>query len=460
MIYQTIDWHSKIQAHTQLTRGKQRWATKFCHKRLPFFGEKYSSQDTPCPVCNIAEETNDHFLQCSHYPVPSLHIIKHLRRILEQYKIDPYLRTLLMRTFLHQDNRRSQLLCAIPEFPVRDYESLLQNQDDIGWDNIWRGYASLEWDTHQRRYSLEMGLPLPTDEPVWVTKMIGLFLQTAHQRWMYRNHKIHGESQTVEQQLLLQRLTGFYHLRNKLPIQDQHNFSRPLPEWSDAPKYEIEKWLDTHVPHIKVCLRASNLREKYQSQDLRRWCSSRHPKVSSTPGIPDARQSEITSPLVPSCTSTPLALSPHRKQMTIRKFFSSPSPTSAQTVQQPTKSQSSLNTSTTSKSSTLLSPAPQVNSNKIKTLLRKFFPMRNKGKRNVSVDLPKDDTAKQDTNEASLIVPTIPCHDSWTKLQVNLTGQLLDAGLKKFERWKGSPKISQHKSKKPDESLIPDNPSK
>ena len=120
VIYQTIDWHSKIQAHTQQTRGKQRWATKFCHKRLPFFGEKYSSQDTPFPVCKIAEETNDHFLQCSHYPVPSLPITKHLRRIFDQYKIDPYLRSLLMRTFFIQDNQRNHLLCAIPNFPARD----------------------------------------------------------------------------------------------------------------------------------------------------------------------------------------------------------------------------------------------------------------------------------------------------------------------------------------------------
>ena len=339
LIYQTIDWHSKIQAHAQLTRGKQLWATKFCHKRLPLFGGKYSSQDTPCPVCNNAEETNNHFLQCPHYPVPSLPITKQLLQIFEQYKIDPYLRTLLMRTFLHQDNRRSPLLCAIPDFPVCNYQALLQKQDAIGWDNIWRGYASLEWDTHQRRYTLEMGLPLPTDEPVQVTKMIGLFLQTAHQRWIYRNHKIHGESQTVKRQLLLQRLTGFYHLINKLPIQDQHSFLDPFLSGLTPRSMKLRNGQILMFP-ISKC------------------ASSRHPNLSSTPDIPDARKLDITQPLVLSCTCTPLVLSPLQKQTTIRKNFHLPSPTSAQTVQQSTSSQSFLDTSKTSKSSKLFSPVP------------------------------------------------------------------------------------------------------
>ena len=123
-----IDWFAFGRGITRLKLHQQQWTVKFIHRWLPLLSEKRQNKITIiCPMCNISEETTDHFMKCQDNEVKLIHIANDISKLLDKHEVDPYLRTLIRRAFLHESNEIKELrqLC---NFPVDTYVPLIEEQ--------------------------------------------------------------------------------------------------------------------------------------------------------------------------------------------------------------------------------------------------------------------------------------------------------------------------------------------
>ena len=74
-----------------------------------------------------------------------------------------------------------------PTSPWHDYETLLHSQNSIGWSNLTKGYASVQWESHQTRYGQMMKQRPKAEVGVWMGNIIGCYLQYVYHLWEYRN---------------------------------------------------------------------------------------------------------------------------------------------------------------------------------------------------------------------------------------------------------------------------------
>ena len=140
-----------------------------------------------------------------------------------------------------------------PLFPVTDYKTLLAQQDEIGWHNFMRGYASLAWDQHQQRYSRQSN-QVSRNTVTWLANIILDIQEYVYQRWLYRNDCLHQTGDDPTKVLMLARINGLYKQGQVLPEQDQHCFHKSLSQWTHASGFEMRQWIRVHSQHIKVCL--------------------------------------------------------------------------------------------------------------------------------------------------------------------------------------------------------------
>ena len=290
----TIDWFSYGRGIKNLTRGQQHWVVKYLHRWLPLLGETHQNQSNhQCPICSNAIETYDHFQQCNQNKVKYTILQRKISKILDKYRVDPYLRSLLRRTISFESNDTSALI-KIPGFPVTTYEPLLKEQNKIGWKMIHQGRFGLLWESYQRRYLCSQGWEAPATEPAWIQRIITTILSHHHSRWTHRCDCLHSESDRNKwkDQLLLQRIQGLYGYDEVMLPQDRHCFQRPLAEWNTQSSYEMRSWIEIHEPHIKECVRIAHLQHKDGTSDLRKhgFSSTPHTQTAPSTGRSEANQ--------------------------------------------------------------------------------------------------------------------------------------------------------------------------
>ena len=271
-----IDWFSRGRAFDNNSAGKRPWATKFSHNMLPLNGEKHfqNIQET-CPICKKDKETTNHFIRCRGNKCETQKTQKRLTTIYRKHNVDPFLRTLINRIVDGEDCGRATLIKEIGGFPYKYYRQLIKAQEQLGWVNFLKGYASMQWDYHQRRYLYEMELEVPNQEPAWLQQVIFVCLEQMHKRWLYRNECVHGKNEETGKEHLLLRVRGLYEQKEKMLQQDHHCFIKDIQDWDKAPKWEIQNWLNQHTFHVRKCVQLSAKQMKAQIPDIRTWFSNK-----------------------------------------------------------------------------------------------------------------------------------------------------------------------------------------
>ena len=124
-----------------------------------------------CPVCKTSKEISDHFLTCQRYPSLSDTNKTELSKLIDKYRIDPYLKILIFRVITCTPCDTASLLQSYPTYPVTDYEIILRSQNSICWLNFIKGFPIIHWRTHQQRYIKEMFLPKKSTNSLWLQKV-------------------------------------------------------------------------------------------------------------------------------------------------------------------------------------------------------------------------------------------------------------------------------------------------
>ena len=103
-------------------------------------------------------------------------------------------------------------------------QKAFQDQQEIGWHNLLRGYLSSEWNTAQEEYMRQQGMDNNTQ---WAPKAIGLLQDYTLTLWNHRNSHLHGidkrENQIIQRTKLQTKVKELFASfdRIHLPINDR-----------------------------------------------------------------------------------------------------------------------------------------------------------------------------------------------------------------------------------------------
>ena len=245
-----VDW----DAHRLATANPQRRThfVKLCHGYLPTgklvhrYNPKYPDW---CPLCKQPDEDHKHVLRCTH---PSRtkwrsEFFKKVRSRCNTMRTDPILTSILiggLQTWLDLTPFDSN---GIPD----QYQSLLDQQNEIGWYNVFLGRLSLQWARLQSQFLLSFDdIPRSLGGDKWTKQIASVILESWLDLWKQRNLDRHGRDSAHQKLALheqvMREIDIMYTYKNKVLQRDHSIFDLPLDQIKDKPHQYLRQWLNTH----------------------------------------------------------------------------------------------------------------------------------------------------------------------------------------------------------------------
>jgi hypothetical protein len=210
-----------------------------------------------CPACTTPQEDNMHLLTCSSpsrqaWRSATIHkVTAHKRATSDPYLIDIAHDGLLR---LH-----CQLDPIQPDMYPTKYRALIESQQEIGWDQLYKGRWSVEWRTIQDEFADKNNLAKHTHNgQSWVLSIGRLLLDQWLELWKIRNAERHGKDVELQHQIRRQSLESelveLHNYRNKVCPADRSLFHASVAEHlAQHPTLEsLEEWIYTHKDAIKA----------------------------------------------------------------------------------------------------------------------------------------------------------------------------------------------------------------
>lgn len=251
-----IDWPIYQQI---LQVFRDRWTTLVKHLHGISPTGKYAHRNNhllphECPTCSMPFESNNHVMECPHpsrMPWRDATIRKTTRY--RQESVDPHLLDIL-RDGLTRFHR--QLEPPQPAAYPPHYSTVIEQQNCIGWDHLYRGRWSENWKIQQDKYQ-ESHPHLPSLSGSDWTKGVGrILLDQWFQLWTIRNEDRHGKDQTrhsiLREGTLHAELRELYTYRTLVCPIDRHIFHPTADNHiQQHPSLDaLEDWLRSYRPVI------------------------------------------------------------------------------------------------------------------------------------------------------------------------------------------------------------------
>ena len=190
--------------------------------------------------------------------------------------MDPVLRILINLAIAGEPIQDGKVQGLYPLLDFKPYETLIDAQTKIGWNQVRFGRYALDWDYAQRRYSSEVLGIEASGEPKWIRAIMRTTLAYFKTRWITRNEILHGKDRknltsAVTKNALLARITALYTHEENVLVQDRFPFATPIEEWPDKTTPQMKQWLRSNQPHIKICLTLAKEQNKLHTKDIRSY---------------------------------------------------------------------------------------------------------------------------------------------------------------------------------------------
>jgi hypothetical protein len=210
-----------------------------------------------CPRCQLAPETPEHVLQCTHSSA-------HKRRF---ELIPPMKRRMLtvpgcrvqqiffdcLRSWLANPDNISPDLSHIPLEQRGFVETALSEQKAIGWDMCFRGYLSRHWalavsaNPRLHKHDKQPTSTRSNTGKTWTRKVISQLWDFAHEMWLHRNSFLHDTTNTDCQQMkgaaVDAAITALYSQVESYAAEDRWRFDMPLSLRLRTPLRSRRRWL-------------------------------------------------------------------------------------------------------------------------------------------------------------------------------------------------------------------------
>jgi ribonuclease HI len=261
-VFRMINWKSLATALKSLTYHRRTTISKFMHEWLPVHRQLYRYRDVDsdeCPSCRGRNETSNHVLRCRSPSRESVRVAEHRKLLAEltALQTDPMLQRILLHGLRrwHQDPNGTLPLPS-PQHPWAPYRQLIDEQNQIGWEHIWKGRWSKQWATFQELHYRRNQATSTFTGQFWTTKLIKLMWTHFWEHWDSRNGDKHGRTPAEVLAKLLTVLApqvrAAYSNSPDLSFHNRQLFSMPLADRLAQPARSQEDWLRIVQPIVKA----------------------------------------------------------------------------------------------------------------------------------------------------------------------------------------------------------------
>ena len=266
-IMDSIHWAAHANALKKQSARKTHMV-KLLHELLPTTGQanKFDNGKRQCPLCPYQNEDRDHILCCPH---PSRVVwreqfIRDLHDHCMLNDTDPTLQVLLCNS-LQEWFRQPQGFTQ----QTNSYESskhrLIQQQNRIGWRQIFHGRFSIEWARLQEsfynrsrsQHDRSQGTSLTGER--WLTNLILFVWDKWYTLWKHRNQELHGRdvrTRAVAESIEVRRqLREIYLKKHQLEPRVQELLFDEVEHHYEVPTAITKNWLRINAGLIRDSMR-------------------------------------------------------------------------------------------------------------------------------------------------------------------------------------------------------------
>ena len=266
--FDLVDWDAIEDAQTFFPSGFSLWISKhvtgFCGvgKMMKYWAQW---DDNNCPCCGAECETAQHVLVCNNETMvqefsEALEVLEHW---LIQKDTCPDIADCLVTTMANHAPR--SFLMAADEVT----HSAAEEQDCIGWTNLFEGKISRLWRKRQREYYKSVGSR--KSARTWTHGLVRQLLEFTHRMWTRRNYIRHStvppdgaqvNVQAIDQQIREHFDWGLFSLA---PSDHRMLTDRTLEEILNLPLMRRRTWL----LNINAAGKSEDLRQRNENVAMR-----------------------------------------------------------------------------------------------------------------------------------------------------------------------------------------------
>ena len=264
----SIDWEALPQE--KIGVGKRNFITSYTHQWLPLnerLRRRGATGSALCPICDREKETDLHFICCSSYESEkNPPVVKEVVQIMKKFGVDPHLRTIVTRGL--RVGRKGRKEIPMQDIPPH-HRKLILSQQSIGWEQLWYARWSTQWSESQGQFLQDESLDR-SDPRGWITQVIRVILNSAHERWMLRGKALDGQVHQVRTKSTEERLEEIYSIGSSLPERYQFLIKKDKRERLEMDPGSLQRWIQMTEPIIRRGLRVINKRTR-ESKKMEAW---------------------------------------------------------------------------------------------------------------------------------------------------------------------------------------------
>jgi hypothetical protein len=259
-VIETIHWDAHRLSTSSAHRLQKTHFVKLCHGYLPagkIAHRNNSSNPDSCPLCKTTGEDHQHILQCAH---PSRAVWRKklsvtLSKMCVTLQTDPILKSVLL----------NGISCWLQHTPFdtdgipSNYDSLIMEQQEIGWYNIFLAQFTKQWAVCQSNYlKTQNNTAKGLSGDKWVSTICTVITSAWLELWDSRNKDRHGADSSLKSIALsaqaVREIRILYTYQDKVLQKDKHLFTTDLSTQISGPTNHIRQWINTYQ---KVILKSA-----------------------------------------------------------------------------------------------------------------------------------------------------------------------------------------------------------
>ena len=267
----SIHWEAHAQA-IKRTSVPHTHLVKLLHSCLPTHSRvnKFDGGSRKCPACASPQEDFHHILHCPYETRVQWRrtFLRDLRDHFLRTETSPSLSHLLMEGLRQWFSSLSEIQLQ-PDAFHPSLKSIIQQQNKIGWSQIFLGRFCTSWASHQQGYLVHLQRAslgdTKTQSVSWQTNLIKFVWERWYTLWKQRNQEVHGHDATARAEAarreVRRKLNDIY--RNRTMYYDHvQTLLLGSVEDHDAQSIKVtQNWLTLNTPSF----RASYLRVKQRA---------------------------------------------------------------------------------------------------------------------------------------------------------------------------------------------------
>ena len=264
--------------------------TKLVHGILPTCKNIHRSDPlrNKCPLCHTAVEDWNHILKCPHESRVTwrTQVVKTVAEKCDSLSTRPLLKAVLSDALMGWlQHATDDYSLNFRNYPA-DVHRLIQQQNELGWQQLFLGRFSNEWsDLQDNFYAQKAAENEHTKQKTkkqtghrWQVALIGLLWDQWWVVWESRNKDLHGADARsraqVETREVQRKLRELYDLKARLSTGVQALLFNDVTEHYDRPNWVNKNWIAIHEPVIKADLKRVATRIQAGTRSIRQFLIS------------------------------------------------------------------------------------------------------------------------------------------------------------------------------------------